>query len=141
MITDHSWPRYFTTLSLLLGLAIAPNLLTAQKTLAEGEPVETRYAKALIKIERLRRNAFNEIKQKMAGNVPQINCYESSSLDSLSPDIREIAKDYCDKSEQIVQENKLSIDDFNKITRAITGSSPNKALKQKIQTEMMRIKK
>lgn len=138
-----------STLSLLLGLV--PSLSErsvanafSSSALAQPSPddMETRFARTVIDIEKVRQPAYNQIKQKTGGNVPEINCYERSSLNALPGDIRNIAIDYCDKSERIIKQNQLSVEDFNKITRAIAGNPPaNPALKQKIQAAMLRIQR
>lgn len=135
-----------STLSLLLGFAPSLSVrkasidFSSQALAQSAETLETRYARALLKIEPIRQTAYNKIKQKTGGNVPPISCHNRSTLDSLPAEAREIAEDFCEKSDEIVKKNQLSSDDFNRITMAIAGNPPaDPTLKDKIQKELLRL--
>ena len=76
-----------------------------------------RYGQALLIIEPMRQTAYDEIKRILGtGDVPAIACHLPDSLDNLSPEIRQIAINYCDESIAVVERFDLTISQFNRIT-------------------------
>ncbi|HEY9706397.1 MAG TPA: DUF4168 domain-containing protein [Allocoleopsis sp.] len=133
-----------TSLNLLLGLVITAsvNVIFIPVSLAQNVTLESRYARALNQIENLRRTTYDKIKVKTRGNVPIIKCDQKYSFDNLPDEERKIAGEYCQKVAEIVQQNQLSFDDFNKITSQIMGKNPkNPELKRKNQTELIKLQK
>jgi hypothetical protein len=103
-------------------------------------PTEIRnYAKSVLAMEPERRQAFEEIKKLIGGReVPQIVCSDSNSLNGLPNKARDIAVNYCNRSQKIVEQNGLSIDNFNKITRDLQS---NEKLKAEIYNTLLNLQK
>ncbi|MGB5633901.1 MAG: DUF4168 domain-containing protein [Waterburya sp.] len=79
-------------------------------------PEETEnYAKAGYEVELLRREVYKEIKNLMNEPPPNIVCDQQSTIDNLQPEVKEIANRYCNQSQQIVQQNNLTINRFNEL--------------------------
>lgn len=79
-------------------------------------PEETEnYAKAGYEVELLRREVYQELKNLMNEPPPSIVCDQQSTIDSLKPEAKAIARRYCTQSRQIVQQNNLSINRFNEL--------------------------
>lgn len=97
----------------------------------------TKYAQAVLVIERVRQTAFNQIKNVIgSGDVPPIVCHKPQSLDALPDNARNIAVTYCSRSKEIVESNGLTIGRFNTITTNLQSDSN---LKKRIQDELIRI--
>ena len=94
-----------------LVLTISNNAYAQQFTPEETE----NYAKAGYQVELLRREVYQEIKTLINEPLPNIVCDDRSTLDSLQPEVEEIANNYCDRSRQIVQQNNLTVDRFNEL--------------------------
>ncbi|MBW4480109.1 MAG: DUF4168 domain-containing protein [Tolypothrix brevis GSE-NOS-MK-07-07A] len=103
-------------------------------------PTEIRnYAKSVLAMEPERRQAFEEIKKLIGGReIPQIVCSDSNSLSNLPNKARDIAVNYCNRSQKIVEQNGLSIDDFNKITRDLQS---NEKLKTDVYNTLLDLQK
>ena len=85
-------------------------------TAQEFTPEEiANYAKAGYQVELLRREVYQEIKTSINEPPPTIVCDRPETLQELQPEIREITNRYCDRSQQIVRENNLSVDRFNEL--------------------------
>ncbi|MGF1590162.1 MAG: DUF4168 domain-containing protein [Pleurocapsa sp.] len=79
-------------------------------------PEETEnYAKAGYQVELLRRKVYQEIKNLINEPPPNIVCDQQDTLNNLKPQVREIANRYCNQSQQIVQQNNLTINRFNQL--------------------------
>lgn len=103
-------------------------------------PTEIRnYAKSVLAMEPERRQAFEEIKKLIGGReIPQIVCSNSNSLSGLPNKARDIAVNYCNRSQKIVEQNGLSIDNFNKITRDLQS---NQKLKDDVYYTLIELQK
>jgi Domain of unknown function (DUF4168) len=125
-----------------VGLASSP-LLLSTKAEAQTPGINNNeiinYARSVLNMEAGRRQAFDEIK-KMIGNreIPKIACHDPNSLNGLPSKARDIAVNYCQRSQQIVEQNGLSIDRFNSITVEIQN---NDKLQQRIYRTLIRIQK
>lgn len=73
------------------------------------------YAKAGYQVELLRRDVYQELKKLMNETPPDIVCDQQGTIDSLEPKAQAIAQRYCTRSQQIVQQNNLSINRFNQL--------------------------
>lgn len=115
-----------TTLNLLLGLA--PNLSASSPTLIFSSEARAdslsindgevyKFAKAVLAMEPLRLAAYNEIK-RITGTPPSIACSQPESIQTLPPNVRDIAVNYCNQSKKIVESNGLEVGRFNQITAA-----------------------
>jgi Domain of unknown function (DUF4168) len=114
-------------------------LVFSSSVYAQTAPTEaeiTNYAKAVLAMEPLRQNAYNEIKKIMSGAVPDIQCYRTESINSLNPaEARQIAQNYCKQALALV-ENYLTSARFNQITQ-MADNDPN--LRQKIKEKMRQL--
>ena len=82
----------------------------------EFTPEETaNYAKAGYEVELLRREVYKEIKTLINEPPPNIVCDREETFQDLNPNIHEIANRYCSQSQQIVQQNNLSVNRFNEL--------------------------
>lgn len=75
------------------------------------------YAKALLAIEQKRRAAYDEI-QKMSNNekVSEITCTQPETIKTLDQSIQTIAVNYCKQAKQFIQDQGLTVTQFNGIT-------------------------
>ena len=82
----------------------------------EFTPEETRnYAKAGYQIELLRRKLYQETKNLINEPPPNIVCDERSTIDSLQPQVREIANRFCSQTLEIVKQNNLTVERYNEL--------------------------
>ncbi|WP_016870111.1 DUF4168 domain-containing protein [Fischerella muscicola] len=97
------------------------------------------YSRVLLRIEPERQQAFDKIK-KIIGDreIPKIVCNEPNSFKSLPSEARDVAVNYCNRSQQIVESNGLSIDQFNNITLQLQN---NEDLKRQIYNTLIRLQK
>ncbi|MHC5595545.1 MAG: DUF4168 domain-containing protein [Nostoc sp.] len=96
------------------------------------------YAKAVLAMEPARQNAFGEIKKLIGnGEIPKIVCNESNSFNGLPKKAQDIAKNYCAHAQEIVEQNGLSIDNFNKITLELQNN--NISLKEQVYNTFLRL--
>ncbi len=95
-----------------------------------------KYARAATTIENLRQNTYRNIK-KIVGtsNTPQLACHQQQSFQKLPDNARSMAVNYCNKSERIVKQSGLSINQFNRITQQLKN---NPALYKRVQQMMNR---
>ncbi|MBD2597257.1 hypothetical protein BCD64_19890 [Nostoc sp. MBR 210] len=97
------------------------------------------YAQAVLAMEPSRQQAFSEIKKLIGGGeIPQIVCNDPKSINNLPRKARDIAVNYCNRSQKIVEENGLSIERFNKITMEIQNDNN---LKRQIYNTLIRLQK
>ncbi|MBK1987725.1 DUF4168 domain-containing protein [Sphaerospermopsis aphanizomenoides BCCUSP55] len=125
-----------TTTSLIftsLGLSHKANA----QTLTVNKTEVTRYAQSVLTMEPKRQKAFEEIKKLIGGTeIPKIVCNDPNSINSLPNKARGIAVEYCNNSQQIVEDNGLSIERFNQITLEIQN---NNDLKKEIYNTLLKI--
>ncbi|MBD2300856.1 DUF4168 domain-containing protein [Nostoc sp. FACHB-87] len=97
------------------------------------------YAQAVLAMEPSRQQAFSEIKKLIGGGeIPQIVCNDPKSINNLPRKARNIAINYCNRSQKIVEENGLTIEQFNKITIEIQNDDN---LKRQIYNTLIRLQK
>mgnify|MGYP005840353499 CR=1 FL=1 len=96
----------------------------------------TNYAKAVLALEARRLNAMQEI-QKIVGDVPRIVCNDSNSIRTLPGNAPRIAVDYCAQAKRIIEQNNLTVAEFNGMTRR---QQANVSFRQRIQAEMLRLR-
>ncbi len=99
------------------------------------------YANSLLAIEALRQQYYETIKQQLqqltpGQSVPAIICSDRDSVNNLPREIRGSAVEYCEKSISIVEENNLTIQQFNQITESLTS---NPELLNRITQELLRL--
>ena len=95
----------------LVNISLANNAYAQDFTPEETES----YAKAGYEVELLRREVYKELKNLMNEPPANIVCDQQSTIDNLEPKAQEIASRYCTQSQQIVQQNNLSINRFNEL--------------------------
>ncbi|WP_414545534.1 DUF4168 domain-containing protein [Nostoc sp. CCY0012] len=97
------------------------------------------YAQAVLAMETPRQQAFEEIKRLVgSGDMPRIVCNDPNSMSALPRKAQTIAVNYCNRSQQIVEENGLSIDRFNNITVELQN---NNNLKRQVYNSLIRLQK
>lgn len=96
-----------------------------------------KYAKSVLGMEQPRQEAFEEIKVIIGnGQVPKIVCNDPNSFNALPGRAKNIAVNYCNRSQQIVEANGLTIDRFNEMTMLI---QKNEALQKKLYNDLIEI--
>lgn len=128
-VLSGSLPLFTSALTPQLGVPVA-----AAQDLDAG--TLRNYAQALLEIEPVRRNAYDQIRGQTGGQVPQIYCHQRDSLSQLNRPVRDIAVRYCEQSIAIVERNGLTIQEFNQITNAL---QQNEGLAGRIQQELIRL--
>ncbi|MEM1170412.1 MAG: DUF4168 domain-containing protein [Cyanobacteria bacterium P01_H01_bin.35] len=111
----------------------------AQNASVDGNEI-VKYARALLIIEQSRLQAFDEIKKISGGNqVPAIVCNKPKTIAALpKKKARDIAKNYCQRSQTIVKDSGLSIQRFNNITLRLKNDD---SLKKQIHNTLIRLQK
>ncbi|MGB3656072.1 MAG: DUF4168 domain-containing protein [Rivularia sp. (in: cyanobacteria)] len=99
-----------------------------------------KYSRALLTIEQSRLQAFDEIKKiSGGGQIPAIACNEPKTISALSTKkARDIATNYCQRSQTIVKDSGLSIEQFNNITLKLRNDA---SLKTQIHNTLIRLQK
>ncbi|TBR58156.1 DUF4168 domain-containing protein [Mastigocladus laminosus UU774] len=129
--------------SLTIASFFSTVLIFSSTANAQNSPLNNKdilnYSRSLLRIEPERQQAFDEIK-KIIGDreIPKIVCSEPTSFTSLPSQAKDIAVNYCNRSQQIVESNGLSIDEFNKITLQLQN---NDDLKRQIYNNLIRLQK
>jgi Domain of unknown function (DUF4168) len=105
-----------------------PSRIALHQAVSDGEL--RKYAMAIIEIEPLRLEALQAIKSKVSGDVPSLMCHQPGNLDGLPADARRIFVKHCDRASNIASKNGLSMDNFNRITAAVSADA---GLRSKLQ--------
>jgi hypothetical protein len=109
------------------------------QTLNVSNTEVTNYAKAVLGMEPVRQQAFEEIKKLIGSKeIPQVICNDSTSVNALPGKAKDIAVNYCNHSQKIVEDSGLTVERFNKITLEIPN---NNNLKQQIYNTLLRLQK
>jgi glutaredoxin len=139
MLSQSLFFGSLTITSLVSSALIFSSNVHAQNTLQLDNTQILNYSKVILRMEPERQQAFDKIK-KIIGDqeVPKIVCNDPNSYNSLPSQARDVAIDYCNRSQQIVEANGLSIDEFNRITVALQD---NEDLKRKIYNNLIRLQK
>ena len=136
-----------TTLSILGGVVPelsrqGPQLIFSFSVNARPEEFSNeqirKYAQAVLNIEDLRRQAYQDIQRIIGTQPPGIVCNQPNTLRNLPRDAQKIAADYCRNSKKIVERSGLSVALFNNIT---TRAQSDRSLKRKIQNAMIQIRR
>ncbi|BAZ50543.1 hypothetical protein NIES4103_31590 [Nostoc sp. NIES-4103] len=135
--------RNLFLLALTTASFVASTLTLHSKADAQISPVNsseiTSYAQAVLAMEPSRQQAFEEIKKLIGGGeIPQIVCNDPNSMNSLPRKARDIAVNYCNRSQKIVEDNGLTISRFNGITLEIQN---NNNLKRQVYNTLIRLQK
>jgi hypothetical protein len=117
--------RALTYSALATAGLVASTLMVSGKANAQTpKPVNSNevisYAQAVLGMEPARQQAFDEIKKIMGGQeIPKIVCNDPKSIGSLPKKAQDIAVNYCQRSQKIVQDSGFTIERFNQITTDI----------------------
>jgi hypothetical protein len=122
---------------------VASTLTWSSKASAQALSIDntevTNYAQAVLAMEPSRQKAFEEIKKLIgSGEIPKIVCNDSNSMNGLPNKARDIAVNYCNRSQKIVEDNGLTIDRFNNITVELQN---NNNLKRQVYNTLIRLQK
>ncbi len=101
-----------------------------------SESVINNFAGAVLAIEDLRNQAYEDIK-KIVGTVPDLACHEPNSLNNLPSEARQIAVQYCNDSKDIVENSGISTTQFNELA---AEAQSNESLTRRIQDAMIRLR-
>ena len=103
--------------------------LPTASTHVSPDPVRTR--KLLLKAE--------EIKKLIGSkDVPQVICNDPTSINALPGKAKDIAGNYCNHSQKIVEDSGLTVERFNKITVEIQN---NNNLKKQLYNTLLYLQK
>ena len=98
----------------------------------------TNYARALLKIESYRQQAYQNIRQILGKTPPEIACHRRETFNNLPTEAQKIAVSYCQNSISIVENSGLSRSQFNDITRRLPS---DQSLKERVQNAIIRIQR
>ncbi len=96
------------------------------------------YAKAVLKIETHRQQAYQNLQQLIGDEPPEILCNQPKTFKGLSREAQKVAVSYCVTSKSVAEESGLSEDQFNIITLRLQS---DEELKKRIQNAMIRLQK
>ena len=127
-----NWQTIGNHIGVVLGLTVAtitfdmlPRYQQGQFTINQEVLAQTpsdadlqNYANAVKAIENLRQQTYSSI-QQMVGQSPSLACNQKQNFSQLPDDARNVAVDYCTQSENIVRQNGLTINQFNRITQQL----------------------
>lgn len=106
----------------------------AQATAVTDDEV-TRYARSILDIEPIRREALEELSSILeTDSPPSVMCNNESSYNNMPREARRVVVDYCHQSRDIVEGYDLSISRFNFITEQ---QQRNRTLRNRIQQELI----
>ena len=127
-----------TSTSLISGTFTLNSKVAAQTLNLDNTDI-TNYAKSVLNMEPARQQAFKEIKNLIGSkDIPQVICNDSKSFITLPRKAKDIAINYCNHSQKIVEDSGLSIEQFNKITLEIQNNSN---LKRQLYNTLLRLQK
>ena len=92
------------------------------------------YAKALLAIEQKRQEAYEEI-QKLSNNekLSEITCNQPETIKALDRSMQNIAVNYCKQAKEFIQDQGLTVAQFNEITDT---AQSNSELRTQIQNKL-----
>ena len=129
----------FATVGLLDSVLVFDSKVTAQTPAPVNNDEVQKYAKAMLAMEPARQQAFEEIKKIIGnGEVPKIACNDSNSLNGIPGKAKNIAVNYCNRYQKVIEDNGLTIDRFNKITVEVQN---NNNLQRQIYNTLLRLQK
>jgi len=95
------------------------------------------YAQAILEIEPLRQRTFQEIQRVLdSQQVPSIACNRPKSYEDLPSSARSAIVNYCNRSKEIVEEQGLTVSEFNRITAEVKSDSE---IKEQVQEAMLEL--
>ncbi|MBE9053954.1 DUF4168 domain-containing protein [Nostocales cyanobacterium LEGE 11386] len=140
--------QHILSQSLFFGVFATASLVTSSLSFSSKANAQTpsvnntdiiSYAQAVLAMETPRQQAFDEIKKLIGGGeIPKIVCNDPNSMNGLPRKAQDIAVNYCNRSQKIVEDNGLSIDKFNIITVELQN---NNNLKRQVYNTLIRLQK
>lgn len=109
------------------------NTAVAQSS-ANFEKQLGKYAEAILQMEPLRLQSYQQVQQIMGGTLPKNICKQSNLLTPVN----NICDRFFNESAEIIRSNGLSLNDFNTITEEVRK---NKTLKNQLDEELIRRKR
>lgn len=100
-------------------------------TYAQSSEQVQRYSRSVLMMEPVRQTAYREVQRIMKGSVPGDVCRQGA----VPRSVKDICSRFYTRSAQIILNNRLSISEFNDITRRLQGDS---GLRNRVQEEMKR---
>lgn len=140
--TRLGWVLLLASCSWLSGLApgLSDNLSTltwSSSAAAQSQPKYEKllgnYAEAILQMEPLRLQSYQQVQQIMGGALPKNICKKS---DLVAP-VNNICDRFFNESAEIIRSHGLSLTDFNAITEEVRK---NKSLKNQLDEELIRRK-
>jgi Domain of unknown function (DUF4168) len=123
------------TAGLLASAIIVSGKVNAQTPQPVSGDEVNNYAQAVLAMEPARQQAFEEIKKIIGGSeIPKIICNDSKSISSLPKKAQDVAVNYCNRSQKIVEDNGLTIVRFNQIT---LNTQSDENLKRQIYNRLL----
>ncbi|QDZ38956.1 DUF4168 domain-containing protein [Euhalothece natronophila Z-M001] len=155
MLKLFSWCPSFLKLTLVTtalllaetSLGMIPNQLATRGLLQNSSIAQAQnnydeeklnsYAAAVLEIEPIREEVKRKIQAELDGQpMPQMACHRSESYQDLPEEARSLIINYCQRSEEIVENQGLSVSEFNEITQEIQN---NPELRQRVQDKMLEL--
>lgn len=97
----------------------------------------TSYATAVLEIEPIRKEVQRKVKTELEGEpMPETACNRSETYQDLPDQARSLIINYCNRSEEIVEEQGLTISEFNEITEQVQNNSE---LREKVREKMLEL--
>lgn len=125
------------TTTTLISITFTINTTAFAQTPTISSTEVTNYAKAVLAMEPVRQQAFEQIKKLIGGkDIPKIICNEPNSVTFLPGKAKDIAIKYCNDSQKIVESNELTTERFNQITVEIQKNNP---LKKQLYNTLLRL--
>lgn len=117
MIKQKSKPLHsFVTAGILAVISsFGSGIITPALAQAFSSEEVANYARAGFQQEMLRQKVYQRIKAKVNQPPPNITCDRPETMRNIDPNIRGIVNNYCNRSNQIIRQNNLSIQRFNQL--------------------------
>jgi Domain of unknown function (DUF4168) len=96
------------------------------------------YAESILEIEPIRAAAYENMKIESEGKPPQVACNRQETVSRLRGNIKKIAVQYCTDSKKVVEENQLTVQEFNALTQQVQESPE---VNKQVQSELIRLRK
>lgn len=126
------------TIGVVTSTVVFSNRVNAQTPAVNSTEINS-YAQAVLAMEPARQKAFEEIKKLTGGReVPKIVCNDPNSINNLRSQAKDIAINYCNHSQKVVESHGLSPDRFNAITLMLQG---NDDVKRQIYNRLIELQK
>jgi hypothetical protein len=139
MLTQSLFVGAVATASLVSSTLVLNSKADAQAAQPVNSDELRNYARAMLKIEPERQQAFDDIKKIIgSGDIPKIVCDDNNSLNGLPGKAKDIAVNYCKRYQTVAQENGLDTKRFNMITLQLQS---DKDLKIKMTNMLLCLQK